>query len=349
MSERDALHPVRREEQSADTTASTPNVGPQQAADAPACDPEHPEEEPEEAPLELEESWRTADSETPSSSAPQRLELEQDNGAPPILPPADSRDAAAEAEPGQSMSLLEHLGELRIRLMRALIASAVGFLLCYSVAEVLFNYLTLPLLRVMPADAKLIYLGVAEAFFVELKVAFVAGVFLASPYIFHQIWAFMAPGLYDEEKRHVIPLAVCSAVFFLGGAAFCYFVVFPFAFTFFMSYSTENIVAMPSMNEYFSFTLKLLLAFGLIFEMPLFAFFLSRMGLVTAARMRAARKYAVLGTFVAAAVLTPPDVFSQLLMAVPMLALYEISILVAAATGRRQPASKQNAAPGAAA
>lgn len=345
MIERDALHPVRREVPSTDTTASTTDSGTQQSADASAYGPAQTGEEPEEGPLELEESWRTADAETPPSSAPRHLELQQDSGAPPAVPPSDRADAAADAEPGQSMSLLEHLGELRTRLTRALIAAAVGFLLCYSVAEVLFNYLTLPLIRVMPADAKLIYLGVAEAFFVELKVAFVAGVFLASPYIFHQIWAFIAPGLYDEEKRHVIPLALCSALFFLGGAAFCYFVVFPFAFTFFMSYSTENIVAMPSMNEYFSFTLKLLLAFGLIFEMPLFSLFLSRMGLVTAARMRAVRKYAVLGIFVAAAILTPPDVFSQLLMAVPMLALYEISILVAAATGRRKP--RQNSAPGA--
>lgn len=235
------------------------------------------------------------------------------------------------------MTLLEHLGELRSRLTRAFIGVTICFLGCYSFAKELFYYLSLPLLKVMPADSKFIYLGVAEGFFVELKVAFVAGIFVASPYIFYQIWSFIAPGLYDEEKRYVTPLAMCSALFFLGGAAFCYLVVFPFAFVFFMSYSTDNIVAMLSINEYLSFALKMMLAFGFIFEMPLFAFFLTRMGLLTADRMRKARKYAVLGVFIVAAILTPPDVFSQMLMAIPMLILYEFSIVVSSVVRRRKP------------
>lgn len=235
------------------------------------------------------------------------------------------------------MTLLEHLGELRSRLTRVFIGVTICFLGCYSFAKELFYYLSLPLLKVMTADSKFIYTGVAEGFFVELKVAFVAGIFVASPYIFYQIWSFIAPGLYDEEKRYVTPLAFCSALFFLGGAAFCYLVVFPFAFVFFMSYSTDNIVAMLSINEYLSFALKMMLAFGFIFEMPLFAFFLTRMGLVTAERMRKWRKYAVLGVFIVAAILTPPDVFSQMLMAIPMLILYEFSIFVASVARRRKP------------
>lgn len=246
----------------------------------------------------------------------------------------------SENAPEKSMTLLDHLGELRARLVRGFVAVVIAFGGCYSFAGDLFHWLALPLLKVMPADSKFIYTGVAEGFFVDLKVSFVAALFVASPFLFYQIWAFIAPGLYDEEKRYAIPLALCSAVFFIGGASFCYLVVFPFAFTFFLSYSTDSIVAMLSINEYLSFSLKMLIAFGLIFEMPLFAFFLARMGLITARTMRRVRKYAVLGVFVVAAILTPPDVFSQILMALPMLLLYEVSILVAAVAGRKEKKAK---------
>ena len=133
-----------------------------------------------------------------------------------------------------------------------------------------------------------------------------------------------------------MPVAIISAVFFVGGALFCYNIVFPFAFQFFMSYNTEQIRVMPRISDYVDFVLKLLIAFGLIFEMPLFAFFLSRMGVLTAAMMRRARRYAILGIFIVAAILTPPDVLSQLLMAVPMLVLYEISVIVAAVFGKKK-------------
>lgn len=243
-------------------------------------------------------------------------------------------DPGSEAE--KPMTLMDHLGELRTRLTRILIGAFVGFLLCYGAAEQLFLWLAQPLASVMPQDTRLIYTSIPEGFFVYLKVAFVAGMFLASPYIFYQVWAFVAPGLYKEERRQMLPLSLCSAVFFISGASFCYYVVFPYAFTFFMSYSTGMIVAMPSINEYLGFSLKMLIAFGLIFEMPLFAFFLARMGVITAAWMRKVRRYAVLVVFVVAAVLTPPDVFSQMLMAIPMILLYEVSILVAATVGRKE-------------
>ena len=257
-------------------------------------------------------------------------------GGEPPVPAGPAGSPAEEPEEEKPMTLLEHLGELRRRLVRGFLAVLIGFFACYGFAKELFYYLSLPLLKVMPADAKFIYTGVAEGFFVDLKVSFVAGLFVACPYLFYQIWAFIAPGLYEEEKRYVAPLAFTSALFFLGGGLFCYFVVFPFAFTFFMSYSTDNIVAMLSINEYLSFALKMLIAFGLIFEMPLFSFFLSRLGIISAQWMRNVRKYAVLAVFVIAAILTPPDVFSQLLMAAPMLVLYEISILVAAAVGKKK-------------
>jgi len=245
-------------------------------------------------------------------------------------------DAEREAELREgTMGLMGHLSELRTRITRMLIGAFIGFLLCYGVAEELFHYLSLPLVRVMPDGTKFIYTGVPEGFFVYLKVALAAGIFVASPYIFYQVWAFIAPGLYKEERRHIIPLAIASAIFFIIGALFCYFGVFPFAFKFFMSYSTDLISAMPSLDEYLGFSLKLLIAFGIVFEMPIFTFFLARLGIVTAARMRALRGYAVIGVFIVAAILTPPDVFSQLLMAGPMLILYEISIFIASMFGKK--------------
>lgn len=256
-------------------------------------------------------------------------------GIPPTMPDNDDYE-----EKPQGMSLLEHLSELRKRLTKCIIVIGIAFFACYSISDTLFHYLALPLINVMPVDTKLIFTSVPEGFFVYLKVAFVAALFVTSPYIFYQIWLFISPGLYDEEKKYILPLAICSASFFLGGAAFCYFIVFPFVFVFFMSYSTATIVAMPSLSNYLSFSLKLLVAFGLIFEMPLFAFFLGRMNVITAEKMRSVRKYAILVVFIVAAILTPPDVFSQILMAIPMLILYELSILVVALSTRHREKEK---------
>lgn len=136
------------------------------------------------------------------------------------------------------------------------------------------------------------YTTLPEPFFVRMFVAFVTGLFVTSPYIFYQIWAFISPGLYEEEKKGLLPIALLSAIFFIGGGVFCYFHVFPYAFNFFLGFSSEQIQAMPRITDYLDFVIKLLLAFGLIFEMPLFSFFLSRMGLITAQMMRKARRYA---------------------------------------------------------
>lgn len=327
-------------------------VGSEEAASAPAepagrADPENGPGADEALPAREEVAPPSAASvpeagfpEGASSSWPrEEAALPVSGGGEPPAPVDPGEAPAPDEEPEERpMTLLEHLGELRKRLARGFLAILIGFFACYGFAKELFYYLSLPLLKVMPADAKFIYTGVAEGFFVDLKVSFVAGVFVACPFLFYQIWAFIAPGLYDEEKRYVVPLALASALFFLGGGLFCYFVVFPFAFEFFMSYSTDNIVAMLSIGEYLSFALKMLIAFGLIFEMPLFSFFLSRMGIISAQWMRNVRKYAVLAVFVVAAILTPPDVFSQLLMAAPMLVLYEISIWVAALVGKKKKA-----------
>ncbi|MBQ9407290.1 MAG: twin-arginine translocase subunit TatC [Desulfovibrio sp.] len=233
------------------------------------------------------------------------------------------------------MSLMDHLSELRMRLVRCCIAVLIGFLACWIVVEPLYNALVNPLLAVLPPGSHAQYTTLPEGFFTRMYIAFIAGVFLMCPILFYQIWAFISPGLYEEEKRGIIPIALASAVFFAGGGAFCYWIVFPYAFAFFVSFATESIVVTPKISDYLDFVLKLILAFGLVFEMPLFSFFLSRMGIVTATRLRSWRRYAVLCIFIAAAILTPPDVVSQLLMAGPMIVLYEASILVAAAVGKK--------------
>lgn len=234
------------------------------------------------------------------------------------------------AEDDEPMSILGHLNELRRRLFRIVIIVILGFVAFYGVSEPLYGFLSAPLQACMPEGSKLIYTSPQGAFFTYMKVALVASLFGTSPFSFYQLWAFIAPGLYREEKKAILPLAFCSSIFFLAGAAFCFFLVFPIAFQFFMGFATDTIVPMISVEEYLSFALKLLLAFGIVFEMPLFAYFLSRFGLLTPEFMRRTRRYAILVIFIVAAILTPPDVFSQCLMALPMLVLYEVSIYVSA-------------------
>jgi sec-independent protein translocase protein TatC len=248
-------------------------------------------------------------------------------------PTSEQKSGAGELK---EMALMDHLGELRTRLVRSVLAALVGFLACYAFSKQLFWVMMKPLQEVIPEGSTLIFTALPEAFFTYVKVAFVAGIFLASPYIFYQIWQFIAPGLYEQERKYMIPIAVLSAVFFVCGALFGYFIVFPFGFEFFMGFGDELIKPMPSLREYFSFSLKLLLAFGVIFELPLFIFFLARLGLVTAASLRKKRKYAILLAFVVSAVLTPPDGITQILMAVPLILLYELSIFVALFFGKKK-------------
>jgi sec-independent protein translocase protein TatC len=234
------------------------------------------------------------------------------------------------------MPLTEHLEELRWRLVRSLVALGVGFGLAYLGIEPILDWITRPLFAVHPDKVRLIGTGVAEAFFTKLKVALIAGLFIASPFIFHQIWKFIAPGLHEEEKHYVRPFVLFSTFFFVAGAWFCYELVFPTAFGFFIEqYGSVQIEPYLRIGEYLSFTSRMLLAFAIVFELPVFTFFLARVGLVTHTMMITGFRYAVLGIFIVAAVLTPgPDVASQLLMAGPMLLLYILSIGVAWAFGK---------------
>lgn len=234
------------------------------------------------------------------------------------------------------MGFLEHLQELRKRILRIIVAAFIGMLACFIFSEQLFEWLMLPLYRAMPEGSTMIYTAPHEAFFTYIKVSLVAGIFLTSPYIFHQAWLFVKPGLYSHERKFLIPISFFSALLFVGGALFGYFIIFPPAYNFFMGFADQFISPMITMKEGFSFALRLLLAFGIVFELPLVVFFLARLGLVTAATLRRIRKYAILCIFGGSALLTPPDLFTQAFMALPVILLYEASIWIAVVFGRRE-------------
>lgn len=233
-----------------------------------------------------------------------------------------------------------HLEELRQRLIRCFIAIGICFAVSYLFKEKLFDLLTLPLISAMQPDSKLIFTGLPEAFFTYLKAALLSGIFLASPVILYQFWMFVVPGLYRTERKLLAPIILLSSIFFICGALFGYFIVFPLGFQFFLGFANENIQALPSMREYLSFASKLLIAFGLAFELPIVITFLAKLGIVTVGFLRKNRKYALLLFFVAAAILTPPDVVSQIMMAFPLMALYEISILGAVIFGKKKKEDK---------
>jgi len=242
----------------------------------------------------------------------------------------------------EKQPFLSHLEELRRRLVVSAIAVGIGFVISYFFSEHLFDILVAPLRRVLPEESHLIFTNLPEMFFVYLKVSFLAGVILAAPVIFYEMWLFIAPGLYQKEKRFVIPFVACSTILFVSGALFGYLVVFPFGFRFFMGFSSGYIQALPSVREYFSFSIKLLFAFGVVFELPVVLFFLTRMGIVTPQYLRKKRKYALLLAFVFGAILTPPDVFTQALMAGPLILLYEVGILVSTLAHRRKQAQEES-------
>ena len=246
------------------------------------------------------------------------------------------------------MPLTAHLAELRSRLIKSLVAVGMAFVLCYQFVETLMAWLIAPLKALDPAaKVQVIGTGLAEAFFTKLKVSFIAGIFLASPAIFYQIWRFVAPGLYEHERRYVKPFVFFATGFFVCGAYFCYRLVFPTAFGFFLEeYGSISIEPLLRISEYLSFASRMLLAFGATFELPVVTFFLARLGLVTHRTLMGVGRYAIVIIFIVAAVLTPgPDVASQLLMAAPLLALYGASIGVAYFAAPRPAATEADAEP----
>jgi sec-independent protein translocase protein TatC len=236
-----------------------------------------------------------------------------------------------------------HLEELRRRLIICAVAVGIGFLISYGFRQQLFDILVAPLTAAMASGDTLIYTNLPEAFFTFLKVALISGLMVASPVIIYQFWMFVAPGLYDREKKLLAPIIFLSSLFFIGGSLFGYFIVFPWGFKFFLGFATETIRPLPSMKEYLSFSSKLLLAFGLVFELPLVLTFMARLGLVTVPFLKKNRKYAILLFFAGAAIITPPDVVTQVMMAVPLMLLYEISILGAKLFGKKPAAAEDEA------
>lgn len=237
----------------------------------------------------------------------------------------------------EKLPLTDHLEELRKRLVRVLVVVGLGFGVCYTFKDWSFKIITKPLVEVLPKDTSLVYTGLPEAFFIHMKIAFFVSLFLTSPFTLYQIWKFISPGLYSKEKKYVVPFVLSSTFLFVGGVLFGYFIALPPAFKFFVSFTTDALKPMVSFREYLGLTLKFLLAFGLSFEMPVFMFFLTKLGIVNAAMLARQRRYAILIIFIAAAVLTPsPDVLSQILMAVPLMFLYEVSIVVSKIAGRKK-------------
>ncbi len=248
----------------------------------------------------------------------------------------------------KKLPLTAHLQELRKRLIFSFIAVGAGFLVCYAFADKIFNILAAPLTNeLMPKWGSLIFTGVAEAFFTYMKVAFIAGIIVTSPFVLYQVWAFVAPGLYQKEKKYVIPFVLGGSLCFALGILFGYYVAIPVGFKFLLGYATDIIKPMPSMKEYLSFSLKFLLACGLVFEFPVVLVLLARIGIIDAKMLSRQRKYAILVIFIFAAVVTPsPDLISQVLMALPLMGLYELSILLSRIFGKRPaPVSSEGEGP----
>lgn len=243
-----------------------------------------------------------------------------------------------EPETGPKMSFLEHLEELRKRIVNSLIAIGVGMGVSFFFIDKIRDFIMLPLAQLLPEGSKLMYTEPTEAFVLNLKLGGLAGLLLAAPAIMWQVWLFIAPGLYANEKKFAIPFIFLSTTCFIGGAAFSHYMLFPWAWQYLASFGTEYIVFLPRIEPVFSLYIKLLLGMGLIFQIPTVVFFLARMGLVTAGFLARQTKYAILIIFVIAAVITPTaDPMTQSLMAAPMVALYVISIGIAWLFGKRGP------------
>ena len=251
----------------------------------------------------------------------------------------------ADEEIGDSkMPLLEHLVELRQRLLYSFIGMIVAFFLCYSVAGHIYNFLVQPLADATEGQAgrRMIFTALHEAFFTQIKVAFFAAMCISFPIMAAQVWGFVSPGLYKNEKNVFLPFLFATPVLFTVGAAMVYYLVIPLAWRFFLSFETPGgdgnlpMELEPKVDQYLSLVMRLIFAFGVCFELPVLIVLLAKMGIVSAAGLRNKRKYAVLIAFVVAAILTPPDVISQILLAVPVILLYEISILCAVFIEKRR-------------
>ena len=245
-------------------------------------------------------------------------------------------------------SFISHLIELRSRLVRAVGAVLAIFvvLFLYPGSGYIYDLLALPLMNALPEGSKMIATGVITPFMVPVKVTALVGFMVALPYVLYQAWAFVAPGLYEHEKKFAMPLIIASSVLFFLGVAFCYFFVFGKVFAFIHDFAPKSITPAPDIEAYFSFVITMFLAFGITFEIPIVVIVLVRMGIVTVDKLKDARPYVIVGAFIVAAVVTPPDVLSQFMLAVPMCILYEAGLFFARFVGvRAKPESEYKTQP----
>jgi sec-independent protein translocase protein TatC len=248
--------------------------------------------------------------------------------------PSDDDDDS----PGAKMSFLEHLDELRKRIVNAAIAVLVGILISFSFISRIYSFLMAPTMRQLPAGSRLIYTEPGEAFSLYIQLSMIVGVLLASPFIMYQVWMFIAPGLYQNEKKLAIPFVVLSTIGFVGGAVFNHYIMFPWMMAFFASFNTQDLQFMPKLDAVFSLYTKFLIAMAAVFQMPTIVFFLAKMNLITARFLIQQFKYAVLLTFIISAVITPTgDPVTQTVFAAPMIGLYVLGIGIAWLVGPKRP------------
>jgi sec-independent protein translocase protein TatC len=245
---------------------------------------------------------------------------------------------ADQASPPQEESLISHLVELRTRLVRAAIAILLVFVALSPFMKQIFDALSAPLMVALPPGSKLLATGVIAPFMVPLKVTLFAAFLVALPYVLFQAWAFVAPGLYKHEKRLALPLIVSSLAMFALGMAYCYFVVFRMVFTFIAGFAPESVNFAPDIDSYFGFVISMFIAFGLTFEVPIVVMVLNRTGIASLDKLKQARPYVIVGAFIIAAIVTPPDVLSQLLLAIPLVLLYQVGLWLVAMFGRKDEA-----------
>src|SRR5436190_5077524 len=254
------------------------------------------------------------------------------SGAYPI-PPDDDDDAD-----GVKMSFLEHLDELRKRIVNSAIAIGVGILISFTFINRIYSFLMAPTMKILPPGSKLIYTEPGEAFSLYIQLSLIAGVILASPIIMYQVWLFIAPGLYSNEKKLAIPFVVLSTLGIVGGAVFNHYIMFPWMMSFFATFNTQDLVFMPKLDSVFSLYTKFLIAMAAVFQMPTIVFFLAKMNLITARFLVQQFKYAVLLTFIISAVITPTgDPVTQTVFAAPMIGLYVLGIGIAWLVGPKRP------------
>ncbi len=226
-------------------------------------------------------------------------------------------------------TFLSHLFELRDRLVRSLVALGLAFLPTFFFASELYDLLAMPMMRTLPEGSKMIATGVITPFFIPMKIALMVSFLVVLPYILYQAWAFVAPGLYAHEKRLVVPLIISSTLLFFLGMLFCYFVVFQTVFSFIAQFAPKSITVAPDIEAYFNFVLGMFMAFGITFETPVVVVVLVMTGIISVEKLKEIRSFVIVGAFVVAAVVTPPDVVSQLMLAIPLCILYEVGIFFA--------------------